>query len=72
MKKITDFIKKIQTAQLISEEDSATFDKISVSLGDNWYLLDELNAAVNAGNILKITELEKEIESRLTESDKES
>lgn len=72
MKRITDFIKKIQTTQFISDGDSVTFDKISVSLGDSWYLLDELNTAVNAGNIFKIKELEKEIENRLTESDKES
>lgn len=72
MKRVTDFIKKIQTAQFISDEDSDTFNKISVSLGDSWYLLDDLNTAVNAGDILKITELEKEIENRLTESDKES
>lgn len=72
MKRITNFIKKIQTAQFISDKDSEIFGKISVSLGDKWYLLDEMNTAVNAGQIFKIKELEKEIEVRLTDSDKES
>lgn len=72
MKRITDFIKKIQTEQFISDVDSKIFDDITVSLGDNCTLLDELNTAVNSGNILKIMELEKEIENRLTGSDKES
>lgn len=71
MKRITDFIKKIQSAQYISEEDSETFDKISVSLGDNCTLLDELNTAVNAGQIGEIAVLEKRIRTRLTKSTEE-
>lgn len=68
MERVTKFIKKIQTAEFISAEDSKVFNDISISLGDDWRLLDELNLAVSSGQLSVIKEIEEQIRNVLTES----